>query len=389
MTVDVLRLLTHAPTILRVAANTEKAKRAWAEGDLATLKSFVTDDLLDAAGLVHDRLPSAGRELLAGVERAWGEYSGSNAPVYDPTPPWADLKRHLYARDWGVVVILGGKGFGKTVAALKLAWTFRKLFGYRVETVGLWDDDRPPWAASISMERLIRRTRKIGKFLDQDEDAGDDGLEEGEFVKKSKTQAVTDRRIDPSEIERMKRRVIVVDEAEVFFSGMGGSGQEGARAAARNLNNQARHLKSWFIFITQNMSAMPTYLRGSAVLFYKMASPEVVQMDYVSGQWRANRQRWTEVLAALNAIKSGGYVEPFPDFMSERTREAIHRAAVAHQAYWVPPYDDIRAWAYCVAGDLGGHGINCVVPFSPWQTEADAATTIEESDELDEGEDEE
>ncbi len=390
---DLIRLAERAPDAVKAIVDLDSAfndgrKLAGVKGGLATMGMHLYNGGWNPAlravspelhGATEAALP-AGRQALA----TFLQHLNGGPPPVDDTPPWNDLIRHMFAKDSGVIVILGAKGFGKSVLGLRLAWQFRKRFGYAVDTVGLWDDDVPPWANKIGMERLIRRTRKIGSFLGQEDGAVDDGLTDDDVVSRSKKKGTeVARHINPNEIERMKRRVVLVDEAEMFFTGMGGAGQEGTRSAARNLNNQARHLQSWFIFITQNMAAMPTYLRGSGILLYKWASPEVVKMDFVSGQWRSNRERWTEVLTALKAIKTGAVDEPLPDFIGESAREAIYAAARAHDIHWAPPYKDIRAWSYCVAGDIGGHSITTVVPAEPWQADPDAL--LARADESDDG----
>lgn len=365
---DVFRLLQRvgyrAPQIPELVEAVLAAREPDADlGTLGRVGKAVLNVVQPGAGQhAEDLARSVGHAANLFLAQMRGEVIDAEARDVD-VQPWGDFVRHLRALTWGVVVIFGAKGYGKTTLAVKLADVWRERTGYQVECVGLYPEDCPPWAHKIGMRRLVARMRKLARYLDQEEDEVDDGLTPDELRRKGKADPTLEL-IEPWEIEQMKRRIVVVDEAAMFFSSMSAAGQQDSREASRNLNNQARHLSSLFIFICQKISEMPDYLQDSAIQFYKWAGEEVVRKDYRQGQKRDNRERWLEVLTALNAVRVGTFVEPLPGNLSDRAKEAIRSAALAHR-YYEPPLDDVRAWAYVVASDIGGHGYRGVVPFTP------------------------
>lgn len=289
-----------------------------------------------------------------------------DAPSYDGVP-WAGFARHIKALPWGVICIYGDPGQGKTQFAIKQASGWRERPGWTIEGSGMYPEDRPPWIETVSMSRLIARMRKIGRYLDQEEEVGtDDGLT-ADDLRRKKTPAADAKaphRITPGEIARMGRRVVIVDEAGLFFSSLGASGQSETRDVAKRFSDQIRHLDSIFVFIAQKISDIPAHVRASSLNIFKVASKGVVQSDFRPGSKRDTSEKWIEALMALAAVKTGSFVEPLPNFMDENQREAVHRAALAH-SYWVGPLADIRAWGYAM-GPLGNQYVRTVFPFTPF-----------------------
>lgn len=375
---DLGNLILHAPTVLRTALSAQKAYEAAKAGDHRTAVEIALRDFPEASGLLHREAPNAIRGVISGLGSVYQQYQNAmNGNLiegeYRELAPWSDFGRHLYNRDWAVIVIFGGKGFGKTELALKLAWQYQRRLGYPVELCNFWSEDIPHWATKISMRRLVARMRKVGRYLDQEEvDDVDDGLRPEELSRKSKKAPEQQEPIRPREIDQMKRRIVVVDEAALLFGGLSSAGQQESRGSAETLNNQVRHLNSIFILATQRLSDMPNALQETSVLFYRMAGEEVIKRDFKQGVWRANRERWQEVLTGLHAVKNGSYVEPLPNFMSERTKQAINEAAQAHRTYWGAPYDTIKAWSWVRApSDIGGHGYEGVAPNTTWKHDAE------------------
>jgi hypothetical protein len=291
-----------------------------------------------------------------------------DAPAYDGVP-WAGFARHIKALPWGVICIYGDPGQGKTQFAIKQASGWRERPGWNVEGLGFYPEDRPSWIEPISMNRIIARMRKIGRYLDQEEEVGvDDGLTEDDLRGKKKVPKDPPRRITPGEIARMGRRIVVIDEAGLFFSSLGASGQSETRDAAKRWADQIRHLESVFVFIAQKQSDVPPHVRASALNIYKVASKGVVQQDFRPGSKRDTSEKWIESLTALAAVKTGSFIEPLPNFRDESQREAIRAAAYAH-SYYTGPLADIRAWGYAM-GPLGGSYVRTVFPFTPYKSPA-------------------
>lgn len=327
-------------------------------------------------GVFHPGYADAAEEFSGGVLKAGNLLIGRlTGTVIDGevlhVEPWRDLLGHIAAMKFGVVVILGAKGYGKTTLALKLADVWRKRTGYKVECCGVYPEDTPLWASRISMNRLTARARKVARYLNEEEGPGDDGLTEADFRKRTAKSTDKTAPAEPVDIDRMKHRVVVVDEAALFFSSLSAAGQQDSRESARNLNNQARHLESIFVFVCQNLSELPDYLQTSAVQFYKWAGEEAIKRDYKQGSKRDNRERWIEVLAALHAVRYGGTTLPI-EKLDPRAQEAIRTAAACHRWY-APPWESIKCWSYCIAPDLGGHSVRTVVPNGPADMIGEAA----------------
>ena len=272
------------------------------------------------------------------------------APV---VAPYADFMEHLKGLTWGVIVVFGAKGEGKSQLVLKLADMWRKKTGYLAEGVGFWDDDRPAWMANLDMDRLVKRMQKVQRFIGQaDANLPYDGLDEDDLAPKGKTTEPA-RRVHQSEINAMKGRIYAVDEAAMFFSSLG-DGQQKTRSAASALNNQARHLNSLFILSCQNLSEMPRNLKTAAIQFFKFAPPAVIQADFRAGEKWMSRDTWEEVLSGLAAIKTGKIIEPPHCWDRPEVQEGIERCALAHNWYG-GEYANRRAWSYVIASDIGGH----------------------------------
>lgn len=281
-------------------------------------------------------------------------HGGPQEEILDGPAPWADALRHLLALKYGVIVIFGEKGWGKTSLALKLAYSWHERLGWPVEVAGLWEEDRPAFAQPVSMNRVVARMQKVARYLDQEEGEPDDGLTEEDLTPKGK-KAIAHRRIFPHEIEALKRRITVIDEAHLFFSGLSAAGQTASRDAAKGLQNQVRHLENLVICICQKQSEMPRALKTSAVQLFKYASEATIRSDYRDGEKRETQRLWKEVLAGLAAIKTGNLIEIKEAWAQDAAiQDAWARCIEAHR-YYAEPYQTLKAWNYMLAGDLGGH----------------------------------
>jgi hypothetical protein len=94
-------------------------------------------------------------------------------------------------------------------------------------------------------------------------------------------------------------------------------------------------------------------------------------------------EKWVLALTMLNAVKTGSYVEPLPNFMDDRMREAVHRAAAVHDTYWIGPLADIRAWGVA-NGQIDGREFLTVFPFTVWKPPALLVASNERTDDDDE-----
>lgn len=283
----------------------------------------------------------------------------------DEDQPWSDFSDHLLAMRSGVVVIFGSRGFGKSQLGIRLASNWKEEHNYKVEAINMkWD--RQPWIEDINTERLVARIVKVMRWQNQKQkkDENSDGLTDEDFgrLSKKKPAAATPvRYIEDWEINQLKRRVVVIEEAKMVFSAIALVSQQVAREATRNLVNNLRHLDTILICICQKIHEMPDFLQDDAVQFYKYASDEVIKKDYKSGSKRDNRERWIEVLTALHAVQYGSFVEPLPTFYDDRMKEALRNAAMAH-TYWKEPVNTVKAWSYVNAPTLGFHGYRGVAP---------------------------
>jgi len=336
-----------------------------------TLKSDKRGDFLALAraglNLVQPGSGDHLAELKSDVSRAAAKFMGGlTDAVIEEGDVWSDFLRHYQALPFGVVCIVGDPGFGKTTFAVKSASIWHERTGWPVDLVNFYPGDEPPFGQRIPGDRVIARIRKVGQFLNQQDLAIDidDGLTLDDLRPRGKPK-VPPRLVSLSEIEAMSCRYVIIDEAALFFSNLGASGQQDSREAAKRFSDQIRHLKTILICIAQKISDLPPHIRASAIMVYKWASEDTIRLDFKQGSKHDSQERWSEALSALQAVKTGAYVEPFPNWMTEKSREAIRNAALAHE-YYKGDLADIVAWAYVVAPGLGGHGTRCVVPVTPY-----------------------
>ncbi len=318
---------------------------------------------------VHPALAEAaeygGPKVLEGVGDIYGYLTGRELGG-EPEPetlvePWKGPLAGLNSIDYGVIVIFGEKDFGKSTLALRLAYGARKRLNWPVDIVGVWKDDKPRWAHSISMRRVIARMQKVARYLDQeDDDEIDDGLTDAELAPKGKN-VVPAEPIEDWEIDAMSRRIVVIDEGHLFFSGLGGDGS-GARDAAKGLQNQVRHLKQILIVICQKQSEMPRNLKTAAIQLFKPAGEQFVKSDYREGEKMETTRIWAEVLSGLAAVKTGRIIQPPKKVWEDPVaREGIERCALANR-WFKPPYDTVKAWSYLIASNLGGRDYHGPIP---------------------------
>ena len=339
---DVFRLLTQAPTAARLLVSA----RAAAKGDEAAIAYLKSDgyaealDLLrpgtgSAARLAVDQAQSASAGIRAAVATLGGELpgeyiDGEYSVLEDGAPPWSAFLRSWLRLGYGGNVILGGIGSGKTALALRMAQRLADQLGYEVEAINLYGDDCPEWATTVSSRVLIKRMKRLKRYLDSlamddEEDSDDWDAEEDN---------------DPKELKDSRPatlpaggKVIVIDEASLTMSH---SANDPARRAAIQALMQCRHLGWVVIYIGQQASQIPLQVLQQAVLWVKKPSGDESDLDrdnpFVRQLWRLAQE------AHADAQRSPWYVDPWRDW---------------------------RAWAYCYCRSLaGGPGYQGLLPFS-------------------------
>lgn len=329
---DALQLLQKAPALTRMGTQLVRA----ANGDPQALAYLKGEGLYEGLDVLR---PGAGesarqvvqqlRDTALGIQSTLaGDIVEGEYEVLEEGEvgyPWSGFLRRLIKQRFGGHILLGPMGQGKTSLALKLAWHWRALHGYRVECVELYGDDRPEWAVTLGTRTLVRRMQQLKKYLDsQSVDDELAGLEEDE----EEDDGI------PATLPPI-RRVIIIDEAGMA---MESNAANPVRKAALRALAQCRHLDWVVLYLGQMAGQIPLPLLGQSTVWVKQPNGREIYTD------RDNpivRDLWERATAAFAQLKGS--------------------------SHYTPPHADPRAWAYCDCPSLNGmaRGYTGLVPFTP------------------------
>ena len=323
------RLLSHIPDVLKMA---EAAGRA-AQGDEDAQKYLREDAGFDALDLLMHR--GAGGAARGIVEGAKMLINGEASELAEGGRyPWSGFIKRLLAQKSGGHILLGTMGTGKTQLAIKLAsnWQAR---GFEPEFCALYPDDVPDFGKTIHIETVVKRMQGLSAYLKSqaspDDDETDDYVPPEEIrwhfeLEKTKRGSKAKPQLPPA------RRVVVIDEAGLVLTS---SAQDPARRAALQYVAQSRHCASQVLFLGQTATQIPLPLLGQSVCWLKKPLGDEAETD------RDN---------------------PLVQLLWEKAAEAFR--GLGRSPYFVPPYQDVRSWAYVYALGLRYRGL---VPWTPYQ----------------------
>ncbi|MDA8216155.1 MAG: hypothetical protein M0Z94_00905 [Dehalococcoidales bacterium] len=333
---NLLRLAQSAPTAAKIYSAWQRARR----GDRQAIDYLRSEGWAEAVDLLV--APGAGamaKEALGHATDAYRTLKGirptPGGDVVDaeyrvleeteaeagPRPPWSPFLKRLFSQRYGGHIVIGPYGSGKTSAALRLAQVCREGLGYTVETVAMYEEDRPEWAVPLNKETLIHRAKKIARYLnsqgvrDPDEPIDPDLVEEDDGTPPTLPAG---------------GKVIVIDEASAAM-GL----HDPTRAAVMLALYHCRHVDWIVIFIAQMAALLPEPLLGQSVKWVKRPTGDE---DATDRNNRVVRELWRAAGEAFGELR--------------------------RSPWYQEPYRDWRAWAYCDARALDtGPGYRGLIPF--------------------------
>jgi hypothetical protein len=259
-------------------------------------------------GALTDARRALGGEIIEGSYRVLEDDEGGAGPA-----PWLRFQRWLASRRWGAWVVLGPKGEGKTTLAVRLAEVWAARFGYAVEGVNLYHEDRPDWLEPIGLHTLKRRMEFLAAYLGVDPDE----LEEGGGQADQADEADEPRAA--AVFRRLQRRVILIDEASLA---MGSHSSDVGRRVARQAMAQARHLQWHVVYAAQLTKQLATDLLAAEAVMVKRPLGSESELDrrepLVQGLWSdaAAAFDWLESRGADGAELRGPWRAAYPDVRS-------------------------------------------------------------------------
>ncbi len=333
---DVLRILRVATRMIDAAPRAYSlgvAINQARHGDPAAVEFLRRQGVYEAADLVAPGAGLAAREFTGSVGSAidqfrhtmGGDVIDAEYRVVDSgatQPPWTRFANWLKAREWGTFVILGPKGSGKTHTAMHLAEAWQDRLGYPVDTVNVYDEDRPDFARPMSLSRFVAIAAAIRELVDpSDETLYADG-QDSEYDTAS---------IEVPSLDRLKKRILVIDEAGLAI---GKTGMDPVRDAVRVAMTQARHLKWLVIYVGQFARQLPPDLLASETTLMKRPHGDEGDVDREN---RLVQRLWSNATEEFDGLRTSPYWDTWPD---------------------------TRSWAYAYCRNLGGqdHGYQGLVP---------------------------
>lgn len=323
---DYLRLVNSLPTVKRIYDAVNQAK----SGDPAALTYLKKQGWVDIAEIVKPGVGEVARQSFKNVtDFVKGDYIDAEWRVVD-TYPWSGFLKRLLTCPAAGHIMLGPIGSGKTSLALRLAQRYQESLGYDVETTNLYLDDRPTFGTSIGMDTLVDRMAQLSRYLASFDKADVDSTEQpaGPPVDDewNSTEGVTPS-LPPT------NKVIVIDEAGMAMSA---NYADPKRRASIQALAQCRHLSWQVLYIGQMAGQLSLPLLGQSIIWIKQPNGRESRTDR---QHPVVQDLWERAMAAF---------EDLP-----------------HSEFYVPPYNDPRAWAFCECQSLlGKPGYTGMVPFA-------------------------
>lgn len=328
--VNLFRIVQAAGPLSKVLLATQQA----VNGDPDAVEYLKRDGIFEGLDAVMPGTGEIGRQVFRHAQDAAvniqavlsGNVIEGQYRVID-TAPWEGFVRWLKGQRWGSFVVIGPKGQGKTMLALRLAQVWHQETGYPVEMVMSYPEDRYDFLKPVSTQRFQNRIASIIKLLnppdDDDEETfppfPEDDNEDGLSVLEQKLQ-------------RYKRRIVIIDEMSLA---VGQSGMDASRHMVRQIMAQARHLDWLIIYVGQLAKMLPNDLLNCEAVFVKNPNGREAVTDRDDA---LTRELWSSATQSFSTVRNS--------------------------QFWAY-YPDIRAWAYVDCASLGNsrsyHGM---VPFS-------------------------
>ncbi|MHB1132980.1 MAG: hypothetical protein ACYC4L_11385 [Chloroflexota bacterium] len=324
MAADALRLLSALPTATKLAALVSRAAKG-DTGAMLELKESGWAEALDiliapGTGEKARTILSNGVEVYRNIQTIRGEdYIDAEYRVLNNNPSWHQFLEWLKRRRWGTFVVLGPKGRGKTMLALRLAQVWQERTGWTAEGVNIYPEGRYDWVELVPPTRFQNRIKKIISLLNPPEE------------KPGEMPTVVDPDELEEQLEKYRRRIVLIDEMSLVATS---HGQDPGRQMVRQIMAQARHLQWLIVYIGQLAKMLPNDLLNCEAIFIKQPTGREAIVDRDDA---LTQDLWTRATEAFATMRS-----------SEYYRE---------------PYDDPRAWAFVDCPDLGnGRGWSGLMP---------------------------
>lgn len=329
---DLSRLASATPSIMRLLPLIKEAQA----GNQAPLLAYLKDGgWAEIADLIRPGAGSAGKVFVDSVLLALKELGislygiNANFRVINGAP-WDEAAAWLKRQTWGAFVILGPKGQGKTQLALRLGEIWAQRRGYPIEAINMYPEDtqRIPYVRHVGMATFSRRIKALTKYLANQ--LGEDAtLAETADDKTDNTVTV-----EITDIERLKRKVVILDEASLSI---GMTGTDTGRMIARAAMAQARHLDWLVVYVGQLARMLPMDLLGTDCVFVKRPNGREFETDRD---------------------------EPIVQRLWQQAGDSFRQAP--NLAEW-SQYNDYRSWAYMDCPTFGtkeDHGYRGLIPFN-------------------------
>lgn len=335
-----VNLARSAPTAARLISQYQAA----AAGDPRALDYLKREGLLETVDLIKPGAGETARQVRDHLRDAMGILRGElNTPgtidadyrVLDEdnepgAPPWWGFLRRLLRQDHGAHIILGPVGSGKTTLAKRLAARYADMHGYQIEAVNMYADDVPAGAVTIGMDTLVKRMKRLTRYLAQytTEDEDDEGQDDETWQ-----ETYIEEEPEPGPVSLPPtRRVIIIDEAILAMSS--NVNNPGRKSSLQALA-QCRHLQWVVIYIGQWAGQLPLPLLGQAIVWCKQPNGREALTD-----------RDHPIVRDLWERTGAGFAE------------------LRRSPWYQEPWQDPRSWAYCDCQSLkGGPGYSGMVPF--------------------------